>query len=261
MADAPDIAARIAAAGWARLGPDPAILAWAGAALPVARHAVETSPDPWRCGETWFAGVDALPNGPRGEVGGVALPQSLLDLLPGPTRDWHPAQLSTLRPGYPKPWAGETDTAFGYRLNRDAAHVDGLLPIGPARRRMLREPHAFILGLPLTAADPAAAPLVVWEGSHQIVRGALRAVLAPHPAADWPQIDVTEAYHAARREVFATCRRVTLAAQPGEALLLHRLVLHGMAPWAKGAQADVIGRMNAYFRPEFVEWADWLSAP
>lgn len=250
-----------AGAGWTRLGPDPAILAWAEAALPVARHAVETSPDPWRCGGTWFAGVDALPNGPRGEVGGVPLPPALLDLLPGPTTDWHPAQLSTLRPGYPQPWEGESEAAFGYRLRRDAAHVDGLLPIGPDRRRMLREPHAFILGLPLTEADPDAAPLVVWEGSHEIVRRALSAVLAPHPVKDWPDIDLTDAYHSARREVFATCPRVALPARPGEAMLLHRLLLHGMAPWADGAQSDPIGRMNAYFRPEFTHWPDWLSMP
>jgi hypothetical protein len=256
-----DSRASVATFGWARLGPDPALLAWARAALPVARQAVEASTDPWRCGGTWFAGVDALPNGPQGEVEGVALPRDLFDLLPGPAGPWHRAQLSTLRPGYPQPWAGETQTAFAYRLRRDAAHVDGLLPIGPGRRRMLREPHAFILGLPLTEADPDAAPLVLWEGSHRIVRAALCAVLAPRPVTNWPGIDLTDAYHAARREAFATCRRVTVAARPGEAMLLHRLVLHGMAPWAAGAQADPIGRMNAYFRPEFVNWADWLSAP
>jgi hypothetical protein len=259
--NATDIAAHVASAGWARIGPDPAILNWAKTALPLARRAVETSRKAWRCGGTWFAGVDALPNGPRGEVGGTPLPLDLLSLLPGPTVDWHPAQLSTLRPGYPRPWEGESAAAFGYRLNRDAAHVDGLLPIGPERRRMLREPHAFILGLPLTEADPDASPLVVWEGSHEIVRDALRAVLAPHPVSDWPGIDVTDVYHAARRKVFDACPRVTVAARPGEALLLHRLVLHGMARWGEGAVADPVGRMNAYFRPEFTDWADWLAAP
>ncbi len=261
MAQANDIAAQIATSGWARLGPDPGILAWARAALPLARQAVDTAAEEWRCGGTWLAGVDALSSGPGGEVGGTALPSSLLDLLPGPTTDWHRAQLSTLRPGYPQPWDGETEAAFGYRRNRDAAHVDGLLPIGPDRRRMLREPHAFILGLPLTEADPDASPLVVWEGSHEITRRALSAVLSPHPVADWPGIDLTDAYHAARREAFATCQRAELPARPGEALLLHRLVLHGMAPWAEGASADPIGRINAYFRPEFTDWADWLAAP
>jgi hypothetical protein len=261
MADTGDIAAHVAASGWARLGPDPAILGWAMAALPIARHAVATTAEAWRCGGTWLAGVDALANGPTGEVGSTALPSRLLDLLPGPTTEWHRGQLSTLRPGYPLPWQGETEAALGYRRNRDAAHVDGLLPIGPDRRRMLREPHAYILGLPLTEADPDASPLVVWEGSHEIMRRALSAVLSPHPVADWPGIDLTDAYHAARREVFATCRRVELPARPGEALLLHRLVLHGMAPWADGAGADPTGRVNAYFRPEFTNWTDWLAAP
>jgi hypothetical protein len=250
-----------AAAGWRRIGPDPRIAAWAAAALPIARRAIADSPDPWRCGGTWFAGVDALPNAPTGEIGGVPLPATVLDALPVIPATWHRAQLSTLQPGYPKPWPGEAEPAFRYRLTRDAAHVDGLLPIGPDRRRMLREPHAFILGLALTEADPEAAPLVVWEGSHEVVRRALAAVLRPHPVADWPGIDLTDAYHAARREVFAQCRRVALPVRPGEALLLHRLVLHGMAPWAEGASAAPEGRINAYFRPEFVDFASWLDTP
>ena len=126
---------------------------------------------------------------------------------------------------------------------------------------MIREPHGFILGLPLTEADPDAAPLVVWEGSHEILRRAFAAALAPHPEEAWPDVDPTDIYQAARREVFASCRRVALPARPGEALLLHRLVLHGMAPWAEGAVADPMGRVNAYFRPEFPSVADWLRLP
>ena len=59
----------IPAAGWRRIGPDPAIAAWAAAARPVAEAAVAASPEPWRCGGTWFVGVDALPNGPDGRMG------------------------------------------------------------------------------------------------------------------------------------------------------------------------------------------------
>jgi hypothetical protein len=248
------------ARGWARIGPAPGIRAWVDAALPLARSALAAGTD-WRCGGTWFAGVDALPNGAGAEVAGTALPEAVLAALPWRPAHWHRAQLSVTRPGYPQPSDAETEASFRFRLNRDAAHVDGLLPIGPDRRRMLREPHAFILGLPLTEAMPDAAPLVVWEGSHDLMRDALGAILHPHPPEDWPQIDLTDAYHAARRDAFARCKRVELPARPGEALLLHRLILHGVAPWAEGATAAPEGRMIAYLRPEFDRLADWLAAP
>lgn len=246
--------------GWVRLGPLPGLQAWADAALPAARRHVLSGDEEWRCGGTWLAGVDALPNGAGGDIAGVPLPSELRAVLPWLPDSWHAAQLSTLRPGYPQPWAGESDAAFRFRQTRDAAHVDGLLPIGPDRRRMLREPHAFILGLPLTEADPGAAPLVVWEGSQTLIRRAFTAALAPHPPETWGDIDLTEVYHAARREAFATCQRVALPARPGEALLLHRMILHGMAPWADGALAPPEGRIIAYFRPEFAHVADWLAA-
>jgi len=246
--------------GWVRLGPLPGLQAWADAALPAARRHVLSGDEEWRCGGTWLAGVDALPNGAGGDIAGVPLPSELRAVLPWLPDSWHAAQLSTLRPGYPQPWAGESDAAFRFRQTRDAAHVDGLLPIGPDRRRMLREPHAFILGLPLTEADPGAAPLVVWEGSQTLIRRAFTAALAPHPPETWGDIDLTEVYHAARREAFATCPRVALPARPGEALLLHRMILHGMAPWADSAMAPPEGRIIAYFRPEFAHVADWLAA-
>ena len=246
--------------GWVRLGPLPGLQAWAEAALPAARRHVLSGAEEWRCGGTWLAGVDALPNGAGADIAGVPLPSELRAVLPWHPDSWHAAQLSTLRPGYPQPWAGESDAAFRFRQTRDAAHVDGLLPIGPDRRRMLREPHAFILGLPLTEADPGAAPLVVWEGSQTLIRRAFTAALAPHPPETWGDIDLTDVYHAARREAFATCPRVALPARPGEALLLHRMILHGMAPWADGAMAPPEGRIIAYFRPEFAHVADWLAA-
>jgi hypothetical protein len=34
-----------------------------------------------------------------------------------------------------------------------------------------------------------------------------------------------------------------------------------VAPWGEGATAPPEGRMIAYFRPEFLRIADWLSAP
>ncbi len=159
--------------GWRKVGPDRAIAAWARAALPQARHAIAESADPWRCGGTWFVGVDALRNDPDGRVAGVDFPWSALGLKPLPL---HRAQVSTIRPGYPQPSSEESPAAFRFRQSRDAAHLDGVLPVGPNRRRLIREPHAWILGLPLT--DIRAAPLVVWEGSHRIMGPALRDLCA-----------------------------------------------------------------------------------
>ena len=122
---------------------------------------------------------------------------------------------------------------------------------------MPQEFHGFILGVPLTEADPGAAPLVVWEGSHRVIARAFRAVLDPVAPEHWPETDLTEAYHAARREVFETCPRVAVHAAPGEAYLVHRLALHGVAPWEEGAEAAPEGRMIAYLRPE-VPRQTWL---
>lgn len=244
--------------GWQRIGPHPAIAAWAAAALPLARHALGVAHQGWRCGRTWFVGVDALPNGPDGAVDGLAFPWEVIGLRPEPL---HRAQLSTILPGYPRPDPGETAAAFGFRLNRDAAHLDGLLPVGPGRRRMIREPHGWLLGLPLTDASPEAAPLTVWDGSHRILRAALRQALMPYPRDGWADVDVTEAYQAARAEVFDRCPRVTLPARPGEAILLHRHTLHGVAPWADGASAPAEGRVIAYFRPQLANVSEWIDLP
>lgn len=206
-----------------------------------------------QCEGTWFVGLDALNNDALGRINGQCpLSGPVVDFIRtqyGALTPLHPAQVSVVYPGYPRPRAGEGEGAFLYRQRRDAAHVDGILRVGPARRRQVREPHAWILGLPLTSASPDAAPLVVWEGSHDIMRRALSATLADHHPKNWKNVDITESYQAARREVFETCPRVSICTQPGEAVLLHRLALHGIAPWGDGAQADEDGRMIAYFRP------------
>ena len=110
--------------------------------------------------------------------------------------------------------------------------------------------------MPLTDTPPDAAPLVVWEGSHHLMRAAFARVFAGVDPARWGDIDVTDAYQSARREVFATCRRVAVHARPGEAYVIHRLALHGVAPWAA---PDGPPRIIAYFRPELARIADWLS--
>ena len=244
----------VGAAGWSRIGPHPAIAAWAEAARSAALAALASATEPWRCGGTWFVGVDALPNAPDGSIRGAAFPWEALPLAPEPL---HPAQLSVIRPGYPQPSPDETPAAFAFRRDRDAAHLDGLLAVGPDKRRMVREPHAWILGLPLN--DARAAPLTVWEGSHEILRAALSQALSPHPPEIWGEIDITEAYQQARREIFATCRRVELPARPGEATLLHRLTLHGVAAWTPQDSAPPEGRMIAYLRPLLASVEAWLS--
>lgn len=254
--------AELAARGWVRFAADPALGRWVARALPLARLALQQSPEPLRCGGTWDVGLDLLPNDAAGTVGDVPLGGAAISAIArsfGPL-PLHRAQLSAVYPGYPKPTKDESEAAFRFRLTRDAAHVDGLLAVGFERRRMIREPHAYILGLPLTETGQEASPPVVWEESHRIMTRAFRDVLAGHPEADWPDVDVTETYQAARREVFATCRRVVLHAQPGEAVLIHRLALHGISPWRGGAKAPSEGRIIAYFRPELPGGIGaWLS--
>jgi len=250
--------------GWLRFGHDPALAVWAASALP---HAIAAIRDPanahWlRCGGTWFAGVNVLPNTPDGSVGtsgplqGRAIDE--IRKLTGAVPEWDPAQISVIYPGYPRQ-EGETDTAFGYRQRRDAAHVDGLLRFGPENRRKIGEPHGFVLGIPLTDSSEGASPLVVWEGSHHIIRSALRDALNGHPPDAWCDIDVTEAYQSARRTCFDTCRRVTVHARPGQAYLIHRHTLHGVSPWREGATCDPEGRIIAYFRPVMQSVVNWLA--
>lgn len=241
--------------GWRHLGPHPAIRAWADTARRAALDVLATTAEDWRCGGTWFVGVDALANTPDGAIDGTPFPW---DALPLPPQPLHRAQLSVIRPGYPQPSPDETPAAFAYRRDRDAAHLDGLLSIGPDKRRMVKEPHAWILGLPLT--DTPAAPLTVWEGSHTLIRAALLKALEPHPPETWSDIDIAEPYQQARRDIFATCRRIKLPARPGEATLLHRLTLHGVAAWTDQDNAPPEGRMIAYLRPQLPTVKAWLSA-
>ena len=251
----------LAKRGWTRFGWDSRTARWAEAAYAAGRDALQ---DPalahwYQCENTWFVGVDALPNDATGAIDDVPLAGAAIEAITaglGLIPPLHLGQLSVMFPGYPKPRAGEGEPAFRYRLKRDSAHVDGLLAEGPERRRHLREPHAWILGLPLTDSDPNAAPLVVWEGSHLIMAKVFRNAFDGVVPQDWGDVDVTDIYQAARREVFETCRRVPVHAKPGEAYLIHRLALHGVAPWTA---PEGPGRMIAYFRPELPNVADWVA--
>jgi hypothetical protein len=252
--------------GWVKFPADPDVTRWVDS---VRKAAIAAASDPanahWlRCGGTWFVGVDALLNDEFGRVGnGPPLAGNVMRFIRedlSTSLPLHRAQISVCYKGYPQPSPEETETAYRYRQKRDAAHVDGLLALGLERRRFLREPHAYILGLPLTEADTDASPLVVWDGSHRILRKAFEAAFAQAPGSEWESIDITEPYQAARREVFASCLRIELPARPGEAILMHRHLLHGVAPWAENATASMDGRMVAYFRPVFESMADWLAA-
>ena len=257
----------LAETGWLKFRHDSLLEGWVNAVRPAA---IRISTDPaarqrWlRHGGTWFAGVSILGNRPDGSVGrsmplsGRAV--SFIERSFGPNA-WDPGQVSVCYRGYPARDPGESASSHRYRRDRDAAHVDGLHPVGPRRRRHLREHHRFILGIPLTDPPPRAAPFVVWEGSHEIVRTMFRNALQGIEPEDWRDADITEAYHEARREVWSRCERREIPARPGEAFVVHRMALHGMAPWPESLLGPAEGRIVAYFRPAGCATRAWLDAP
>lgn len=252
--------------GWCRFAYDPILFSWVNASLASARTTLQ---DPqqakWlRYQKTWFAGVNALPNDTQGGIADSGpLQGEVIDFIAAELGlknfAWDRGQVSVCYPGYPQPMAGETPAKARYRRERDAAHVDGLLPEGAERRRHLREWHGFILGIPMVEFDAGASPFVVWEGAHEVMRDAFALRFAGLPSAQWGEQDITEVYHAAREQVFAACKRVEIHARPGEAFLAHRLVLHGMAPWRDDAVASADGRMICYFRPDTFGPYEWLN--
>ena len=251
--------------GWVKFEPSPEIAAWAAAALPPARAAMADPANAkwWRHGRTWFVGVHALPNDRRGAVpAGPALSGSAVDFVQNELSlanfTWDAAQISACTPGYPQDAGDESSTAHRYRAERDAAHVDGLHREAPDNRRFAREYHAFILGIPLSPVTAETSPFVVWEGSHEIMREAFARALSGVAPEDWAKRDITEAYHAARRKVFAECPRIEITAAPGECYLVHRLALHGMARW-RGDDTMAPPRIVVYFRPDCIGPEAWLK--
>ncbi|MBX2868267.1 MAG: hypothetical protein KTR18_06305 [Acidiferrobacterales bacterium] len=254
--------------GWVLFDTDSEIIEWIHHALPAARRCIE---DPgnkgwFRHGNTWFAGVNVLENDHLGAVSngspitGEAI-QFIRRWISSDVIDFDKAQVSVYYPGYPQKSDDESEAAFGYRERRDAAHVDGLLPVGNLRRRFLREHHEYILGVPMTSASAGASPFVAWRGSHHIVKQALSSILEQHPEGTWGDVDLTDIYQATRRDIFERCERVELPLKPGQTLVAHRLVLHGSAPWHANASADNDGRMICFFRPPNMTASEWLRAP
>lgn len=248
------VTADFASDGFAILSYDPALEDWATTALTAARKVLQTQGD-MRQGGTWRVGLDELPNAPDGSIGGVRL-SGQWDAFVGTPQNWHPAQLSVVYPGYPKQEPQVSDAAFRYIAQRDAAHVDGLLAEGPAKRRHLREAHAFILGIPFTHVTQS--PLVVWKGSHRIMQAAFARAYGGIAPAHWGDVDVTDIYHAARKEIFATCQRCACPVVLGQATLVHRHSLHGVAPWQTTGPSDQ-ERIIAYFRPLLSDVSAWLD--
>ena len=254
--------------GWCRFPRDPLVEDWVSGALAAARATLD---DPeqaqWhRCQGTWFAGVNALPNREDSSLDGQEpLQGEVIDFIRSQLAldgfAWDRGQVSVCFPGYPKATPGESPGRSRFRREQDAAHVDGLLPEGEQRRRHFREGHGFVLGLPMVDFAADAAPFVAWEKSHELIRVALRQRFRGIEASLWGEEDITEAYHAARDRVFETCRRVEIHARPGEAFLVHRLMLHGTAPWRDGAEAGADGRMICFFRPDVLSAEEWLNSP
>jgi len=255
------------AKGWRHFGHDPDLAAWVERALPHARGTVAAPENAqWlRSDGTWFVGVNALPNDAQGRVpdgvplGGEAV-RFIRDALGFAEPAFERGQVSVCYPGYPRPMEQESPSAFAYRRDRAAAHLDGLHAEGPERRRYFREAHSFLLGIPMVEASADASPFVIWEGSHEILRATLRTAFAGVASERLGEVDVTAAYHQARRRILAECPQVEIAARPGEAYLVHRLALHGMARWGDNASAGPDGRMIVYFRPILFGPQEWLNA-
>lgn len=250
--------------GWQVFDAEPDVTRWLDVVGPEALRIGEGARrnGDLRHGGTWFVGVDALPNGADGAVaGGPPLAGCALSTARGVTGDLplHRAQVSVTFPGYPRRDPDESDASHRFRLRRDAAHLDGLLPIGPDRRRHLREPHAFILGIAATPAPPDAAPLVVWEKSHHLIREAFAAAYEGVPPEAWRDVDVTDVYTNVRRAVFERCPRRAVSLGRGQSVLLHRLAIHGVAPWGAGTAQSA--RAILYFRPRLSDPAQWLGLP
>ena len=253
--------------GWEIFPFEKSVIDWIKYAKPAAIIASKNKNhrSKWmRSNGTWFVGVDALPNNAKGIIKGsesldcMALRQArnIAGSLP-----LHRGQVSVTYSGYPQKSSNESQSAFNFRLKRDSAHIDGLKPIGLTRRRFLIEPHAWILGLPIDENITGCSPTVVWEDSHKIIKRCLLSVFRGICPEDWHKVDLTKIYKEARKEVFEKCNRIELLANPGETFLIHRLTVHGIAPWINKSKSNKKRRILIYFRPKLRQISDWLFLP
>jgi len=252
--------------GWCKFDFDQRLFDWSISIFDDATEAVHASENQhwWRHQKTWFVGVNVLENNEFAATSKVSPLQCdaldfLKDQLNASVDQMDRAQISVCLPGYPKVDPQELPAAHRYRVNRDAAHIDGLLHEGPDKQRYAKEYHEYILLIPLTALDHGASPFVVWNNSHTIMQMALHAALKGYPSEQWPNVPITQAYKESRKNIFKCCERVEIQPKIGEAILAHRLLLHGTAPWAKGVKASECGRMFCFFRPQTLTPEQWLK--
>ena len=172
---------------------------------------------------------------------------------------WDQAQVSICYESSPQPMIGETTHAFKYRKNIFNAHLDGVLPVGVAKKRYAREYHAFILGTPLVDYDEFAATVVVWEVSHKIMLTYLSKKLIKLKDSLWKNEDITYICREARREIFAKCKPKNITVPVEGSYLTHRLAIHGVMPWKENGKSGNGVRKIAYFRPQFNEAKFWLN--
>ena len=252
--------------GWVIFEHDEQLENWASQTLPMARQAISAPENQqWlRHGNTWFAGVNVLNNDHTGKVpNGINLQGNaatfIQETIIKAPLNLDRGQLSICYPGYPKQSRHESDAAHGYRLRRDAAHVDGLLKEADGER-YCREYHDYILAIPMVDFSSDAAPFVVWNGSHKLVQSAFQEHLNKLPPDQWANTAITQCYKNSRNKIFTECERVEIALKPGEALVGHRLLLHGTAPWQESANAGKDGRLICFFRPASLSIEQWLNA-
>ena len=132
--------------GWERFGHDPALESWARTANGFAEKAMQDAAHAqwWDCEDTWFIGVDALENDETGRLPeGTGLPGWLMsDLYKSYGRyPLHKAQISVIRPGYPKPRSGESEAAF---VARRAEELEALIRKFNADAKIIRTQHSKV---------------------------------------------------------------------------------------------------------------------
>ncbi len=252
---------------WAVCEPDKRMLTWIRNAKNTAQQKLKVDgfdKTQLRCGGTWFVGANFLDNDSFGTLNKVRLEgmaiEAILERYGRLFCEWDRAQISICYPGYPKPSKQETAAAFSFRKNSFGAHVDGILPIGNPKRRYAKEYHAFIFGIPLEDYNQFAAPVVVWEGSHRIIRTFLSRVLLQNGVEKWKNLDITQIYAEARKEALSKCKKKIIHVPLGGCYVLHRLAVHGIMPWKKRGNSEAESRMVAYFRPILKDSQFWLDS-
>ena len=247
--------------GWVKFKFDERVVRWANAANSKIISKLknkEIFDNNLTCQGTWFVGVDALENDTDGALGEISLSGPFESLMKrAEARGLHAAQVSIIFEGYPKPRDQESESSFNFRLKRDAAHVDGLIADFPGGPRKLKEPHAYVLGIPLNQAPKGASPVVVWEGSHHIISKAFSSLFMNRDPEEWADLDVREVYTQTRKSIFEKCKRRVLHANLGESYMIHRLCLHGISAWDFEIKNFNEGRKIAYFRPELQHLTRW----